>query len=179
LEEPSASAKGGPVLAILGDVGVGKTALGCSALGHSYDLERRRIYYAPALVYLSRLMTGSRERQERVFQDFSTADLVVIDDLNRRGCSDWARDQIELLVDARHGAKKPMILLSNLETDPFVDDVGRPIHRRIIETGGSRPTTSRSTAASKRPALRRSRPGRSTGGWQGRSWRWPDRSTRR
>lgn len=135
LTDIEASKRGGPIAAILGPVGVGKTALGCGLLRYSYDLGRPYVFYTPALLYLQRSLNSSRERRQAMFRNYCRADALVLDDLHDQGQSAWASAEIRLLVDVRYGQRKPTLLISNLDVKKFTQEVGPQVHRRIAETG--------------------------------------------
>ena len=134
VDEPAMRALGGPTMAILGPVGVGKSALACGGLAYSYDLGRPYVFYRQALLYLKELL-HPKASQVDIVRKFCNAQMVVLDDLHDKGQSLWANGEIRLLVDLRHNAKKPTILITNLRRDDFVREIGPQVERRIKETG--------------------------------------------
>ena len=136
LTDPAMREHGGPIAAILGPVGVGKTALACGLLRHSYDVGRPYVFYTPALLYLSRSLNASREHRTEMLRNSCRADALVLDDLHDRGESAWANAELRLLVDHRYGNRKLTLLISNFDVKRFTDEVGPQLHRRIVETGG-------------------------------------------
>lgn len=62
-----------------------------------------------------------------------TIDILVLDDLGSEKPSDWVREQLFVLINARYEAELPTIITSNYSTADLVDRLGQRIVSRLIE----------------------------------------------
>lgn len=62
-----------------------------------------------------------------------TIDILVLDDLGSEKPSDWVREQLFVLINARYEAELPTIITSNYSTSDLVDRLGQRIVSRLIE----------------------------------------------
>ena len=62
-----------------------------------------------------------------------TIDILVLDDLGSEKPSDWVREQLFVLINARYEAELPTIITSNYGTADLVDRLGQRIVSRLIE----------------------------------------------
>ena len=62
-----------------------------------------------------------------------TIDILVLDDLGSEKPSDWVREKLFVLINARYEAELPTIITSNYSTADLVDRLGQRIVSRLIE----------------------------------------------
>lgn len=62
-----------------------------------------------------------------------TIDILALDDLGSEKPSDWVREQLFVLINARYEAELPTIITSNYSTADLVDRLGQRIVSRLIE----------------------------------------------
>ena len=63
--------------------------------------------------------------------------LLVIDEAQERGESDWESRMLTHVVDKRYFLQRDTLLISNLKLDEFKASIGTSICSRLIETGGA------------------------------------------
>lgn len=111
-----------PGLYLHGDVGSGKTALACAILN---DLHRagqwvRFVRVTELLKQLVQSDTG-----DAVYQQTVNVPVLCLDDIGaQRGSSDYARQQLVVLYDARTDRGHRTIWTSNLDLDGLVEFMG-------------------------------------------------------
>lgn len=119
-------------LLLWGDVGTGKTFAAhciCNAL-----LTREQ----PARAFvtsLSRVLNSGWDKSE-ITKRIRTAPLVVFDDLGAERESDYALENIFMMVDERYRARKPLIVTTNLTLEEMrnpCDIRSKRIYDRILE----------------------------------------------
>lgn len=110
-------------LLLIGQTGVGKTHLAAALLttiisgtgihGLFYTtrelLRRMRDSYNPAI----------QTTEHQVLDPILTCDLLVLDDLGAERLTDWVADTMDLIIDTRYSAGRPVIVTTNF---PDVDD---------------------------------------------------------
>ena len=137
--------------------GVGKTMLACLVLkeiiGRFEGMERERCPYQVWSMGDLRLRVktaeryGSQETPEEVIRDFTAMWLLIIDDVGKELLTGpeaaVAYETYYTILDARYKADLPVILTSNLNTEPWrtggpslVDLMGRASVSRLAEMTG-------------------------------------------
>lgn len=125
----------GYTLAILGDRGCGKTQL---AVMEAFSGRYKTARYAKAMGFFMDLKEtyGNGESTNSVFTRYLNPELLVIDELHRRGSTQWENDFLENLIDCRYDRSKSTILIANLSPEAFALSVGESVVSRMGETGG-------------------------------------------
>ena len=119
-------------LLLWGHVGTGKTFAAhcvCNAL------IRRDAPVAPFITSLSRVLNSGWDKSETVSR-VRDAPLVVFDDLGAERSSEYALENVFMLVDERYRARKPLIVTSNLTLNDLKnpqDMSRRRVYDRILE----------------------------------------------
>lgn len=120
---------GPPVWAayLWGKAGTGKTQQAVEAIRAAVggrlgkltpqDMERfaEAIPPMPSYVFTSEagLLRALRPGGDGVFERYTTASLLVLDDLGESKATDWAYETIKSLIDERYKARKPTVFTSN------------------------------------------------------------------
>lgn len=75
----------------------------------------------------------SARTAQAIVDNARTIDILVLDDLGSEKPSDWVREQLFVLINARYEAELPTIITSNYSTADLVDRLGQRIVSRLIE----------------------------------------------
>lgn len=126
------------LIAIGGPRGRGKTSIVCGLMRAFIEAERPHVWYTTARNYLHVVTNASWQERLEMRRRFEKAHLLIIDEYQREARASSAREEAELcdLVDYRYAAKRATILVTNLEREPFQEDVGNKVLRRLSEEGG-------------------------------------------
>lgn len=123
----------GKGLILWGNTGTGKTFFSACI---SNELINRG--YSVIMTNLSQIMnhlTGTFEKQKYI-DNITSVDLLVIDDLGVERGTEYARETVYSVIDARYRIKRPMIITTNLSIEeiknPKVNE-NRRIYDRILE----------------------------------------------
>ncbi len=130
-------------LLLLGNVGTGKTLLGCAILTeytHDADgLWTTSGLYTTASQLMRRIKMSwkkdSPENEQEVFAKLSKPALLVIDEIGVQFNSDTERCLLTELINDRYNARQRTMLISNLTLQEFTQVVGDRIVDRLKENG--------------------------------------------
>jgi len=129
----------GGIVALIGARGNGKTQIGVDLIRRS-SLEGNRAAYLKAMDFFmdirSTFARDAVKTEERVIEEFSTPRLLVIDNLDRRGSSEWEDRLLTHLIDKRYDRTVGTILIANLSEADFAAHIGADIADRIRDGGG-------------------------------------------
>jgi DNA replication protein DnaC len=78
---------------------------------------------------------GSEQTEVSALKRFRVAPLLIIDEIQERGETEFEDRMLVLLIDQRYGDMVPTVLLSNLTRAELGVSLGRSIVSRIQETG--------------------------------------------
>jgi len=129
----------GALFGIVGTRGNGKTQLAVEAMRKATQrlLSAR---YETAMSIFTRLKASFRkdgdETEMSVIEDLRRPKLLVIDEVGKRGETDWENNLLFSIVDHRYGDMTDTILIANLEKPAFLECVGLSIASRMNQTGG-------------------------------------------
>lgn len=76
------------------------------------------------------------EGEGRVIKYLSSAGLLVIDEFQERGETDWENRMITTIIDRRYADSLPTILIANLEVEEIEQKISDSVISRINESGG-------------------------------------------
>lgn len=122
-------------LALLGNVGTGKTYAAC-AVGITLATRGVRVAYRTVLGYL-RLIRESWDIDEiserSVFEAAAGARLLILDDVGVGVLSEKDAGKIHDLIDERYHRAMPTICISNLDTTELKEHLGKRAYDRSID----------------------------------------------
>jgi len=121
---------------LMGDVGTGKTTL--AMLVSKAALEAGRsvaIYSLPRL--LAELRKTFDEDSDRSFlallDRLAAVDLLHVDDLGAERTSPWVIEQLYSIVNSRYEERRSMLVTTNLEREPLIEQIGERTVSRLTE----------------------------------------------
>lgn len=129
----------GFLIALVGDRGPGKTQLAVELMKHACaGLIASR--YAHAMdIFIDIKGTYRREstRSERqVIDEYCAKPLLVIDECQERGETEWESRLLRYIIDRRYQDKQDTLLISNGDAQSISANLGDSIMSRCNETGG-------------------------------------------
>ena len=128
---------GGPVVALRGPVGTGKTQLAAQMVAWACD-EYTAIYRTFADLcaqWKARAFDGG-ESEGDVVRSLVAPWLLVIDDLQTSYGSETEYRILERVIDKRYGEKRPTLLIANFTDKALAEFLGPRVCDRIREGGG-------------------------------------------
>lgn len=130
-------ARGG-MLSLVGKRGRGKTQL-ATALARWWCFDRcQSVRYETAFAMLGDLKHRAYEDglgATVALRPLATVGLLVIDEVQEMRNTDDDARWLTALLDSRYGAKRPTILLSNLQPEQLTAALGPSVSSRMQETG--------------------------------------------
>jgi DNA replication protein DnaC len=148
--------KGGGIVALYGGRGTGKTFMSydLAQAGNQYPdpdyppegtisapLPRPAIYRTAMEIFLEIRGTFRRDSEESeldIMRRLAGAVLLVIDEAQERGETEFENQKLTAIIDARYRQERPTIIIGNYATKAeFAASISPSIVSRIQETGGA------------------------------------------
>ena len=127
------------MLALIGPRGTGKTQMAVELLREYCRSGRTGVYVRTMDLLIEVRDTygdGATRREREVLRRYRTTQLLVLDEVQVRGATEWEQNLLTNLLDTRYAGNLSTILISNLNAAAFVASVGDSIASRLMETGG-------------------------------------------
>jgi len=129
----------GGLFVFCGKSGVGKTQLGANIIYNAIRSHKWTCLYSTTrdffLAIKSAYHKGSETTEESVIASYAKPALLVLDEFDKRGESQWEDGLLEHLINKRYGAMKDTILIANLKEQEMVSMLGPANVSRMNETG--------------------------------------------
>ena len=119
-----------------GDVGRGKTHLGCGLLHKAIDrvLPARFVSIAELMDELkARFDDGAKEQSQAYFDRIAQTHVLMLDDLGKEQDTPWTRERVSTLIDRRYKSELPTIVTTNLTHKEIAERYGRHLGDRLYE----------------------------------------------
>ena len=126
---------GGEGLVLYGPPGGGKTHLSAACARELLEREYAVIFEQSAeLMYrFNRTYISREESEDEIMQALISADLLILDDLEKGKWTDKVEERMYVIVNGRYRDMKPLILTTNLNPPELENLVGRAIFDRLRE----------------------------------------------
>ena len=110
------SAETGESLVLAGNIGTGKTHLAAALLTGAIRSGQQGLYRSvPSL--MNRLRSfGPKGDYQDVLNAAVRCDVLVLDDLGAERCTDWAGEQLYIIIDERYTANRHTVVTTNFPT---------------------------------------------------------------
>lgn len=128
--------KDGQGLILIGDYGTGKTHLAVAVL---HELLRKDVAGLFATVpelleEIRKTFNGDKGNEKSdLLHLIKTAEFLILDDLGAEKASDWVREQLFMIINARYEDMLPTVITSNMLIDELEKQIGARTVSRIIE----------------------------------------------
>ena len=129
----------GRMWAICGTRGNGKTQMAVEAMKKATLLGMSARYLWAAEFFDEIKATFKKDNSMtgvKVIEKFRKPQLLVIDEIGKRGETDWENNLLFLLLDKRYADMTDTIVLANLDSSKMAESIGPSLADRIGETGG-------------------------------------------
>lgn len=129
----------GFLIALVGNRGSGKTQLAVETMKRSaWKLKPCRFVTAVEFFIEVKSTFGrDSERSERdILEEFQKPSLLVIDEVGKRGGSDWENNLLFELINRRYNDCNDTILIDNRTKSEFIETIGPSLASRMNECGG-------------------------------------------
>lgn len=113
--------------------------MGVIGIGWSSCTKKRPIIYTTAVNLFSTIkstyVSGSEKSEKEVVSDYCEAALLVIDEIQERGETQYEDRQLTTIIDARYMAGLPTILISNYTWEKLASTLSPAVIDRFEENG--------------------------------------------
>ena len=110
-----------PWLVLCGEFGTGKTHLAAAIARRCIDAGMSDVYFRSWLAYTERLKASweddALEKTSEIQAELMKGSLVVLDDLDKKRATDWAREVLYPVVNHRYNEGLPTVLTFNMAPD--------------------------------------------------------------
>lgn len=129
----------GCMIALIGGRGSGKTQMAVQLMKVvTQNLNSARFMTAVEF-FMSIKETYKRDSEESendILREFTNPALLVIDEIGKRGGSDWENNLLFELLNRRYNELKDTIMIDNRSKSDFIETIGPSIASRMSENGG-------------------------------------------
>jgi DNA replication protein DnaC len=129
----------GFLIALIGEWGNGKTQFGVELIRENCNRLRTSMFATATDFFMDIKATykpANPSDEKAVIKRYSEPTLLVIDEIAKRGESDWENNLLFHLVNRRYNSKLDTVLIANQAQSDFDKSVGPSLVRRLNETGG-------------------------------------------
>lgn len=120
--------------------GSGKTQMGVELMRHQINTLGRPAVFLSATEFFIQVKATYRSDASKseadVLTKYAKPELLVIDEIEKRGASEWENILLFHLFNRRYNAVKDTLLISNLPEAELCQHLGPALVSRLNETGG-------------------------------------------
>ncbi|MEE9602564.1 MAG: ATP-binding protein [Thermoguttaceae bacterium] len=129
----------GFLIALVGRRGPGKTQLAQQLIMQASAIQKASLY-ARAMTMIIELQTANsqlaQDSRQSVVGRYVAPDLLVVDECQERGETDFENRMLNHIIDFRYGEMRDTLLIANLTPEALQESIGESIADRLRETGG-------------------------------------------
>lgn len=139
LVKVAAKIDSGATVALVGVRGCGKTQIAVEIV-RGVTAKLKRAKFSTAMTFFMDVKASYRKEggqdERAVVKAYAEPHLLVLDEIGKRGESEWENNLLFELLNRRYNAMLPTILLCNRTVPEFIAAIGPSIASRISEGGG-------------------------------------------
>jgi DNA replication protein DnaC len=129
----------GFMIALIGGRGSGKTQMAVQLMKHATAKLTSAKFITAVQFFMEIKETYKRDcdsAENDILEKFSRPSLLVIDEIGKRGGSDWENNLLFELLNRRYNDMKDTIMIDNRSKADFIETIGPSIASRMSENGG-------------------------------------------
>lgn len=129
----------GLFVGLVGGRGTGKTQLAVELMRETTERQKSALFCSAMQFFIEVKATygeGSKTREGAVIQKYQFTSLLVIDEMGKRGNSDWENNLLFELINRRYNDRMDTILIDNRTKAEFIETIGPSLASRMNECGG-------------------------------------------
>lgn len=129
----------GVILALVGTRGNGKTQLAVELMKWRTESLRSALFATAVEFFMDIKATykaDCRTSEADVLRLYGKPSLLVIDEVGKRGQSDWENNLLFQLLNSRYNNMKDSVLIDNNGKEAFIEAIGPSLASRMNEGGG-------------------------------------------
>jgi DNA replication protein DnaC len=129
----------GATIALVGTRGSGKTQMAVECIREATSGLKSALFTTAMAFFMDVKATFKRDAandERKVVAGYAMPHLLVVDEIGKRGESEWENNLLFELLNRRYNAIKPTILIDNRTRDEFAAYIGPSLASRISEGGG-------------------------------------------
>lgn len=125
---------------MFGTNGTGKTGLGVSMLRGAFDAGHRVLFVTARDLLVNMRASFDKEGpgEREIEAKYLTPDVLMIDELGGTNQTQYARDVLTAILDARQQSNKATILTMNVTKPDMLDDMSQSVESQLAEILGPR-----------------------------------------
>lgn len=131
--------KKGMFVALIGTRGNGKTQLAVELMKCATWKLQKSLFTSAVEFFVALKSTYNRESSlttEDVMQKYTSPSLLVIDEIGKRGDTEWENTILFELLNNRYNAMRDTVLIDNRSKADFIATIGPSLASRMNECGG-------------------------------------------
>lgn len=129
----------GRIIALVGGRGNGKTQMAVELMKVRTATQRSALFVS-AVEFFIRIKSTYRKDSDtdemEVLREYQKTSLLVIDEIGKRGGSEWENTMLFELLNRRYNDMTDTILIDNRARNEFIETIGPSLASRMNEGGG-------------------------------------------
>lgn len=129
----------GALLALVGGRGSGKTQMAVELIRRNLERRKRSLFVTATSFFMAIKATYKPEAkadEQAVMWRFQQPSLLVIDEIGKRGETEWEHNLLFELLNRRYNDLKDTVLIDNRPKAEFIAAIGESLASRMNEGGG-------------------------------------------
>lgn len=129
----------GMMVALVGGRGTGKTQMAVELM-RAKTRQMKAAFFCSAMQFFMDIKNtykdASKEDEAAIIKRYQTPSLLVIDEIGKRGGSDWENNLLFELLNRRYNDMRDTVLIDNRSKVEFIETIGPSLASRMNECGG-------------------------------------------
>lgn len=129
----------GMLVGLVGGRGTGKTQLAVELMREKTDKLKSALFCSAMQFFIeikSTYRDDSKTDEAAILNRYQSCGLLVIDEVGKRGGSEWENNLLFELINRRYNDRKDTVLIDNRTKAEFIETIGPSLASRMNECGG-------------------------------------------